>query len=100
MSKSTQSTTQTPNNPFALDPNAMLEAQRKATLSSIEGLISLQGELRKTMDKGMDRARKESDSWAKMTNDLAAENLATAFDLANRALTTWRDEVQRFGAAN
>ncbi|MCO4773155.1 MAG: hypothetical protein KDA24_24180 [Deltaproteobacteria bacterium] len=98
MSKTTQTKTEAPTpNPFTMDPRAILEAQRQATLTGIEGLISMQTELRSSFDKGMSRVRTESDSWAKTSNDMAAENVAGAFDLANRALSAWRDEVARFG---
>ena len=93
-------TTSTPSNPFVLDPARLLEAQRRGWVSGIEGLLSMQSEMRTAFEAGLGRIRAESETWARMSNEIAGEQLATSFDLAARALTTWKDEVDSFGRAN
>lgn len=100
MSKTTQTQSKTESNPFSMDPASILEAQRRAALTGIEGLLSLQNEMRKAFEQGLGRVRSESETWARLSNEIASENLATSFDLANKALTTWKDEVARFGRAD
>ena len=87
-------------NPFTMDPASILEAQRRAAVSGIDGLLALQDEMRKAFETGLGRVRSESESWARLSNEIATESLATSFDLAHKALSTWKDEVATFGRAD
>lgn len=86
--------------PFMMDPASILEAQRKAALTGIDGLLSLQTEMHKAFETSLGRIRAETENWARLSNEIAAENISSSFALANRTLTTWKDEVGRFGRAD
>jgi hypothetical protein len=89
-------TTQTP---FTLDPQKILETQRRAALAALDGAIALQDELKKAFDKGLEKARKEAESFASQGTAFASDATHGALDLSRRALTTARDELARFGKA-
>ena len=84
-------------NPFGMDPAGIREVQRNAALTGIDGLLSLQTEMHKAFETGLGRIRAETENWARLSNECAAENLSSSFALANKALSTWKDEVGRFG---
>jgi len=106
MTKTTQKTQgtndsqDTAGNPFTMDPASILEAQRKAALAGIDGLLSLQGEMHKAFETSLGRIQTETQNWTKLSNDIVAENMASSFALANKTLTTWKDEIGRFGRAD
>ena len=99
MSKSTQTSNASANPFLAMDPKAMIEAQREATLGALEGMLGFQSELQKATTKGLERMQKEASSWIALSHETTAEGMNTAFDLSSRALTAWKDEVARFGKA-
>ena len=88
-------TQSSPSFPSFPDTATILEAQRRAALGTIDGLLAMQGEMKTAFEQGLSRMKKEAEQAALLGDELAREGMSTAFALSARALTAWRDEVAR-----
>lgn len=79
------------------DPEKVAAAMRDATLDTLDGLTSLQTEMRKTMEKNVTSLRKESDKIIAAANKAFDEALSTSFEASRKAMGYYREQVERFG---
>ena len=96
MSDKTSETAKT-DTPWMMDPERAAAAMRDATLDTIDGLTTLQGEMHKAMESNVANLRKESDKIVAAANKAFDEALSASFEASRKAMGYYRDQIERFG---
>ncbi len=79
------------------DPTVAAEAMRDATLQGFDGLISLQSEMLKAIEKQTKTLRAEAEKAVGSLNSAYDETVEASFAASNKFLGWSREQVDRFG---
>jgi aspartate aminotransferase-like enzyme len=77
------------------NPERTADAMRDATLDTIDGLVKLQGEMRKAMEKNVTQLRKESDKVVAAANKAFDEAFKASFEASDKAMSFYKQQIER-----
>jgi hypothetical protein len=86
------------NHTLLLDPTALADATRQATLASIDGALKLQAEIQQATLKAWEQARAEAARLADVQGKALHETLQAQREATEKSLHWLREQVERAGA--
>lgn len=79
------------------NPQRAAEAMRDATTQAIDGLIEMQDEMRKAMERNIAALRQENEKIVANANKAFDEAISASFDGSRKVLAWYKEQTQRLG---